>query len=181
MEVYKACLIPNTVLDSTQSLAWRVWPLWGNAAPGWAMILQRRFKDQQGAWMRRPYVLEILLPCFFKLQHKQNCQHNIPFFFRYFRLIPLGVLMYEGVVKMRVLVAMSAFATHLSEGSPVGQNLWVYLLKITVCFIAYKQSICWLFIVEPVPIWPGLASALVSTPYCDEVDCLLLNQQVGCQ
>ena len=63
-------------------------------------------------------------------------------------------------MKMRILVAKSALATHLSEGGTMGQNLWVCLRKITVCFIAYKQSICWLFIAKPVPIWLALASAL---------------------
>ena len=48
----------------------------------------------------------------------------------------------EGIVKMRVLVAKSTLAAHLSELLPVSQHPWACLQGSTVCSIAYKQSIC---------------------------------------
>lgn len=49
--------------------------------------------------------------------------------------------MKKKIIQMRVVVARSTLATHLSEGLPGSQSQWVCLLVIMVCFIGYRQSI----------------------------------------
>lgn len=56
------------------------------------------------------------------------------------------------IVKMRILVAKSALAADLSGRLPVIQDLWACLQGITVCFIAYKQSMYSLLTANPVPV-----------------------------
>lgn len=122
--------------------------------------LQRRFKHQIGGWTGWPLFWKYCDCAFLGLctERTVNTKYFYSSHFLYYFLWMLSSM--TEIVKMRILVAKSALAADLSGRLPVIQDLWACLQGITVCFIAYKQSMYSLLTANPVPVWPKLASAL---------------------